>query len=272
MAATQFQTRTLTAILFVAVLVSSVLASTWSLFFLFLFFAVVGIHEFQVFNVGAKQKPSTVIVLASILLFALPSLIFLEILQVNSMIWSLLIVPAVLFLGLFQGKKKESKAAFDLFSLLYIILPFSLVVPITLLPGEHSPWLLLGYFFLLWANDTGAYLIGKSIGKRKLAPEISPGKTIEGFLGGVMVAGLVAYLNFKWIGILSLQQWLICALIASVIGTLGDLVESTMKRKAGVKDSGTLMPGHGGVLDRFDGLLLSLPVVFVYLFYIFMEN
>jgi len=118
---------------------------------------------------------------------------------------------------------------------------------------------------LLWTNDTGAYLSGRSFGKHKLAPKISPGKTIEGFIGGVILALVLAYFMPVITGELTETRWIVIAFIIAVFSNAGDLVESMLKRSCGVKDSGAILPGHGGILDRFDGILLAVPVILAYL-------
>ena len=138
----------------------------------------------------------------------------------------------------------------------------SIVLYGILMGGALAPEWVISYFLLIWTNDTGAYLVGSMLGKHKLAPSISPGKTWEGFIGGVLLTILVAYFISGWKTEMDVMGWAAMALIISVFGTLGDLVESQMKRNAGVKDSGNLMPGHGGVLDRFDGVFISLPLVY----------
>ena len=128
--------------------------------------------------------------------------------------------------------------------------------------------MLLLVFVILWANDTFAYLTGRLLGKHKLFERISPGKTIEGSIGGLVftLAGIMLFSHYvDW---LSLWQAIGMGLIAVVFGTLGDLCESMLKRQAGVKDSGNLIPGHGGVLDRFDSVLFAVPFVYVFLFLI----
>jgi len=130
--------------------------------------------------------------------------------------------------------------------------------------GYH-PKNILGYFFILWASDTGAYFVGKYLGKRKLFERISPKKTWEGFFGGLLTALVVAHFVSMGFTNLSRIQWLVIALLIVVTGTLGDLVESMFKRSINIKDSGSILPGHGGFLDRFDGLFISAPFVFVYL-------
>src|SRR5690606_11308543 len=118
---------------------------------------------------------------------------------------------------------------------------------------------------LVWANDTGAYMIGKNFGKQKLFPRISSKKTVEGFLGGLFVACIASYFIAKFAGTLNFTYWLILSIIVSVFGTLGDLIESKFKRQAGVKDSGVIMPGHGGLLDRLDSIIFVAPFFHLFL-------
>ena len=143
----------------------------------------------------------------------------------------------------------------------YIALPFALL-PHMLVNGPAE---LACTFILLWTNDTGAYLVGRSIGRTKLLPAVSPKKTIEGLLGGIaLTLGVAWLLGFFWTE-LPLQDRLVCGLLVAVSATLGDLLESAFKRARGVKDSGNVLPGHGGILDRFDGFLLAIPAVYLYL-------
>lgn len=128
-----------------------------------------------------------------------------------------------------------------------------------------TPMLLLGAFILVWANDTGAYLIGKNFGKQKLFPSISPKKTVEGFLGGLSAACITSYMIANFTGTLDFTYWLILSIIVSVFGTLGDLIESKFKRQANVKDSGVIMPGHGGLLDRLDSIIFVAPFFYLFL-------
>lgn len=152
----------------------------------------------------------------------------------------------------------------------YSAIPFTLLNYITIpleLPS-FSPLLILGFIFIIWANDTFAYFTGSLIGKHKLYEKVSPGKTWEGFIGGLVFAILTGYLYSLFYPEVESIHWLVIAAIISVFGTLGDLVESKLKRKAGVKDSGKLLPGHGGILDRFDALIFSIPFVFVYILFV----
>ena len=130
-----------------------------------------------------------------------------------------------------------------------------------------NPWIMVAYIFIIWANDVFAYLVGMSVGRHRLCERLSPKKSWEGFFGGIagaVVMGIVAARMLDG----NMWVWAGLALVAAVSGVLGDLVESMFKRAAGVKDSGRLIPGHGGVLDRFDAMLLSAPFVFVYMLFV----
>ena len=169
--------------------------------------------------------------------------------------------------------------SYTLAGVIYIALPFTmlnyLVVDIQELPAYNfNPWVLAGIIMTLWANDSWAYIWGSLFGKHKLFPSISPGKTWEGFIGGLISAWLWAYLMFWLIDTIDYFEnkniewidWIVISTILSVIGTLGDLVESKLKRSLNIKDSGNFLPGHGGILDRFDALIMSIPFVLVYLY------
>ena len=155
---------------------------------------------------------------------------------------------------------------------LYIAVPLALTIRLTLVVDPFSSMtqfdglLLLAIFIFIWVNDTGAYLVGSRWGKRRLAPNISPKKSVEGSIGGLLlvllsavVLRLLLFPELSWLSIL-----LIAAVVA-IFGTIGDLFESSLKRQAGVKDSGKLIPGHGGILDRIDSLLLAVPAVYLLL-------
>lgn len=146
----------------------------------------------------------------------------------------------------------------------YIILPFILITKIPFGKEGYNPKIIISIFILIWTNDTFAFIVGKSIGKRKLFERISPKKTIEGFIGGVVFAIIAGYLISKYYIEGATNIWMIIALIVGIFGTIGDLVESKFKRIAGVKDSGAIMPGHGGILDRLDSVIFVAPIVFLF--------
>lgn len=156
--------------------------------------------------------------------------------------------------------------ALTLMPIFYIAAPMALLagIPLQICGGEWSPIVMVLYFFVVWSNDSFAYLAGITCGKRLLCEKLSPKKTWEGFIGGV-VGSIAMAVAVAYVLDLSIVIWIGIAIIASISGVLGDLVESKFKRSVNIKDSGSLMPGHGGWLDRFDALLLSSPFVFVYL-------
>ncbi|MFK7781274.1 phosphatidate cytidylyltransferase [Psychroserpens sp.] len=147
----------------------------------------------------------------------------------------------------------------------YLSSGFVFLVAIANFDQAFTPLLLLGSFILIWVNDTFAFLVGKNFGKQKLFPSISPKKTVEGFLGGLFFSCIASYFIAEYTQTLSFTNWLILAIIISVFGTIGDLIESKFKRQANVKDSGIIMPGHGGLLDRLDSIIFTAPFIFLFL-------
>jgi len=162
----------------------------------------------------------------------------------------------------------------------YIISGFVFLTLIPIIRGDHNfmPEIIVAIFALVWSNDTFAYLIGKRFGKHKLLERVSPKKTVEGFLGGLigsLIAAIVIYMIFSYFKpvdaiLYPLWVWIILAIIVAVFGTIGDLIQSRFKRQAGVKDSGIIMPGHGGLYDRLDSIIYASP--FVYAFLLIVEN
>ena len=149
----------------------------------------------------------------------------------------------------------------------YIIIPFILTNYVALGKKGYNPKILISIIVLIWANDTFAYLVGKNFGKIKLFPSVSPKKTIEGFIGGVIFTSIASVVLSKfYIESTILYIWVVIGFIVSIFSTLGDLIQSKFKRIAGVKDSGKIMPGHGGVLDRLDSIIFVVP--FINLFYL----
>jgi phosphatidate cytidylyltransferase len=176
--------------------------------------------------------------------------------------------------------------AYTMLSQMYIALPFSLLNVLAFTANSSgmvvfNTLLPLSVFIFLWVNDTGAYCVGSLLGRHKLFPRISPGKSWEGSIGGAVFVLAVAY-GIGWLdnmeiadanntssifaGMLSIPEWLGLGLVVVIFGTWGDLVESLFKRTLGIKDSGSILPGHGGMLDRFDSSLLAIPAAVVYLY------
>ena len=164
------------------------------------------------------------------------------------------------FLMLFFFYRKNKKAIYLLTGLTYVSVALGLLVQLRF----QSLLLPVMLILFIWMNDTMAYLTGSFIGRTKFFPTISPKKTVEGTLGGVVFTMAFAYVWSSNTALFPVWQWIVIGLIASITGTIGDLVESKLKRMAGIKDSGNLMPGHGGALDRFDSLLFAAPFAFLF--------
>ena len=176
------------------------------------------------------------------------------------------LIPLCFIVELFQESETPLRnVATTLMGIFYVAFPMSLMLFIpVLITGEWKPEAFLFYLFIVWGNDVFAYLTGIAIGKHKMSPRISPKKSWEGFAGGIVGAIAMGAVGSFVVGG-SLGMWLGLAAVVAITSVFGDLVESMFKREAGIKDSGKIMPGHGGVLDRFDALLISSPFAFVYL-------
>ncbi|PWE01167.1 phosphatidate cytidylyltransferase [Marinilabilia rubra] len=185
--------------------------------------------------------------------------------------WLIIIVPLVggVFVSELYFKNKNSllNIATTLIVPLYVALPFAFLHHLAFWSGDYSYKLLLGFFLMIWGNDSGAYLVGSLIGRKKLFPSVSPAKSWEGAIGGLVFAFGIAAFNFYVIDALSLVDWIVIGAIVSVLGTYGDLIESMLKRSVNIKDSGSMLPGHGGILDRFDAVFFSAPAVSCYLLF-----
>lgn len=178
------------------------------------------------------------------------------------------IISIKLLLYLFNSQKTNFTIATRYLLLIgYIIIPFIITNYVAVGKNGYNPKILISILILIWANDTFAYLVGKNFGKNKLFPSVSPKKTIEGFIGGMLFTIISSVLLSKfYIESKILYIWIVIAIIVSIFSTLGDLIQSKFKRVAGVKDSGKIMPGHGGILDRLDSIIFVIP--FINLFYL----
>lgn len=264
-----FWQRAITGSIFVLVLVSAILAGGWYMHALFALIVFLALQEFyNLFDqVAANPQKITGTLLGALLYFFLVVSIYQE--QRFLIVGMGLALMSFVIIAIQELFRKKStpfeNVALTLSGLVYIVLPFFLLSLISVQTDspdlEHEYKLILSLFILVWANDTFAYLTGKWIGKHKLFERISPKKTWEGFAGGIlfaMIAGIILAYIFDG----SYFNMMVYGLIVGVIGTLGDLVQSMLKRSVHVKDSGSILPGHGGVLDRFDGVLFVVPVIF----------
>lgn len=264
------KTRAITGFFFLIIMVGSLLIGdkVFSVFYLLLSTAT--LYEFYKLIKKAGIRPHIIIgLIAAVLVFGLSALFFYIKFDLK---YLLLIIPIVFSVFITELYKKSKipfgNISYTFVGFIFITIPFIFFHALGfLLNGGDFNWTLpLGFLCMLWANDTGAYLFGVKFGKRKLFERHSPKKSWEGFFGGILTSLLVAYLFSQQFHELPLLGWLGMAIIISTFGTLGDLVESMLKRSFDTKDSGSLLPGHGGLLDRFDGLLLSAPIVYVYIY------
>jgi len=282
--------RTISGAVYIALLLTSILFSTESFITLFGVFLIITIYEFS--NIVNLNKIFSILfgisIYATIILVShynkqttvfindtFNSNISLEtnIKQLDLILLAVTIVVSIkciIFL-FYDSVQKVSTSSKYLYLLGYITLPFVFIVKISFGTNDYNPKIILGLFVLIWTNDTFAYLVGKSMGKHKLFERVSPKKTIEGFLGGVVFAAFAGFLISKLyiqpkpeFSSKSILIWTIIALIVSLFGTIGDLIESKFKRIAGVKDSGSIMPGHGGILDRLDSVIFVAPIIFLF--------
>ena len=176
-----------------------------------------------------------------------------------------IIFPSIALIFLIKLYKKEKKPftniAYTLLGIIYVGLPFALLNISVYAQGEYNYQIVIGILLLLWASDTGGYIAGVLFGRTKLFERVSPKKSWEGMLGGFILAMIIATILGKYFDVMNWYQWYLVAVIMVVAGTYGDLVESLFKRSIEIKDSGSSLPGHGGFLDRFDGLLISIPFI-----------
>jgi phosphatidate cytidylyltransferase len=264
--------RSIAGFFFSITVIGSALLGKEAVALLFLFFAVVGLHEFYtITKLENRHNPRVFAgLLIGILIYTGVYAHIQEILETKYLLLIGALSTFIMAKELFSlDQKAFVNLALTFFGVYYVILPFAGVSVLAMYPGEFTYELPVGFFLILWANDTGAYFTGRSLGRHKLYPEVSPNKTWEGLFGGVLMAMLAGFgLSLLFDDVLNLVHWLVMGIIISIFGNLGDLFESHFKRTFGVKDSGNLIPGHGGVLDRFDGLLMSMPVVLAYLYFV----
>lgn len=265
-----FFQRALTGAIFVGVMLACTFAGSLFFILLIMLITLIGLVEYANMITGygfGIQKHSFYAagILISALLFysALPASI-----SLNSVPLVLVILACLFFAELFtRSEKPFASIAVSITGIVYVVIPFGLFVLIAHKNKEYNPQMVLAYFLLQWCSDTLQYLFGVTMGRTKLFERISPKKSWEGFIGGLVSTIILAYFMETFFPFHTRTQWMVIAFLIVVFGTLGDLAESLLKRSVGVKDSGTLMPGHGGVLDRFDGLLGSAPFVYAYLYY-----
>ena len=268
-----FTKRAITGTLFVITLILAISWKAYSFTALFLVITVFSTWEFYKLiesaadDIQLKTQKYTGII-ASGGIFLISALILQKIL---SPIFILGFFPliCITYIGelFYKADKPFTNLAYTVFGIVYVAVPFTFlnILAFYFSNGEYNPHLIIGFFVLLWSSDTGTYLVGSQYGNHKLLEIIYPKKSWEGSIGGTFVSICAAIILSHYYAELSRTEWIITSILIVVFGTFGDLVESMLKRSINVKDSGNILPGHGGLLDRFDGLLISVPFVVFYL-------
>jgi phosphatidate cytidylyltransferase len=264
------KTRAITAFFFTIVMLGSLFLGQHVFTAFYLALSVAALLEFYALIKSSGIRPHrNVGLLAGAIIFLLTAGYFYDQYEVRFL---LLIVPLVFSVFIIELYKKSkipfANIAYTFVGFIFVTAPFCFFYALGFLndASMYSNHLPLAFLLMLWANDTGAYIFGVKFGKTRLFERHSPKKSWEGFFGGILVSLIVAYLLSLVFIETGFSIWAGMAMLISCFGTLGDLVESMLKRSLDVKDSGSLLPGHGGVLDRFDGLLLAAPVVYSYLY------
>jgi phosphatidate cytidylyltransferase len=264
-------TRTITGLVLVLVMLTAILVSEYSYAILFLVILIGALTEFSGLFQQSEVRPNIWLsYIVSLALFSISFFIAKGILEPRFL---LVILPLLLMIMAAEMYRKIEKPveniAATIFSIIYLALPLSLVsflvFPENMNGRGYTPKLLVALFAIIWIYDSGAYLFGVSIGKHRLLERISPKKSWEGAIGGTLTAVVASCFIPNFIPEIHITHWITISILIVVSSTFGDLTESMFKRYFGIKDSGNILPGHGGVLDRFDSLFFAAPVVVTYL-------
>lgn len=254
--------RGITGLIFVIVLITAIILGDWYFTALFGLIAVLSLNEFYALFKNVQEKPN----LSQGLFFGVLIYCFAAYYAYNNEIPKyflpllLLTFPLVAFIELYRKQKVPfQNMGLTIIGIIYIITPFALINLLRI--NQDSFWPVLSIFILTWTSDTFAYLVGRKIGKRKLFERISPKKSWEGFFGGMFFSVLFG-LTIAYFTDQNFIKYAIYGVSIATFGTLGDLVESMLKRSLNIKDSGTILPGHGGLLDRFDAVIFVIPIIY----------
>jgi phosphatidate cytidylyltransferase len=251
-------------------MLTAIIASQYSFALLFLLILFGSLTDFNNLFKQSEVKPNKwLIYLASILMFATAYLIATKTIEIKYFLGLLPLFLIIMAVELYRKKTHPvENIAVTIFGIIYLAVPLSLVNFLVfsgiLNQNLYTSKLLIAIFALIWIHDSGAYLFGVSMGKHRLFERISPKKSWEGAIGGTLTAILASWVISIYIPEIKLIHWISISILTVVASTFGDLTESMFKRYFGIKDSGNILPGHGGVLDRFDSLFFAAPVVVMY--------
>jgi len=265
----KFYIRTLTGTVYVSIVIGSIFAGRFIFFSLFAIILIFTLFEFfrMSWNKNIQPQLYTGTVL-SVLLYSILFLFGQNILSVRILSLPALILLIVPIVEIFRKKENAiQNITYTLTGIVLFAIPFSLfsliLIPFSNQPELYKPEILIGMMVIIWASDSGAYIFGSLIGKHKLAEKISPNKTWEGTIGGTIFSIAIALIYFSFFDYFNTIEIITISLATIVAGTFGDLFESLIKRNFEVKDSGNILPGHGGLYDRFDSLLFAAPVYYI---------
>lgn len=259
--------RAATGAVFVGVLAGCVWFGAYTFTGLFLLVSLLTLAEFYSLATKAGYRPNRWLgLVAAAVIYALNLAVFTGAMPSGLLTLQLPLILMLFIAELFAKKEKPfPNVLFSAGGIFYIVLAFACFVATGFITGAYSYELPLGFLVLLWLSDTGAYLTGSLFGRHRMLERISPKKTWEGFFGGLLICCSVAAQLAKIFPVMNSLEWMGLALVIVIFGTLGDFIESMFKRSIDVKDSGDLLPGHGGLLDRFDSLLLAAPFAYAFL-------
>jgi phosphatidate cytidylyltransferase len=260
--------RVIVAILGVVIIISAIYWHVWSYFVIFLIIVFLLIREFYKLVGLDGYLPLTFWgTISGMLIFTFTFLVQMQIIEPVIFYLVFPFCSIIFFIKLYKKSdvKPFTSIAYTFLGILYVAIPFALLHIIAFSTGSYKFEIVTGILLLTWASDTGGYFAGTFFGKTKLFHRISPKKSWEGFVGGAVLTLLIAFLLANMAPILPLWKWMTIGILTVTAGTYGDLVESLFKRSINIKDSGASLPGHGGFLDRFDALLLSLPFIAAFL-------
>ncbi|MDY7396931.1 phosphatidate cytidylyltransferase [Aureibaculum sp. 2210JD6-5] len=254
--------RALSGIIYVAVIIGSILYAKESFYVVFYFIMMLCLYEFK--NI-IKLSYKWTFVVATLIYVNFIDIPLLDFKYLHFLLIISLFIPVIYQLFKSKITLTSSKLGHYFLALAYIALPFAMLIQIPFIDGNYHPKIIISIFILIWVSDTFAYIVGSQIGKTKLYEKVSPNKTVEGALGGLVAALTGGYVISLYLTEIDLLHWIIIAFIVFGFGLLGDLIESKFKREAGLKDSSNFIPGHGGFLDRLDSIIFAAPFVYVYL-------
>ena len=260
--------RIITALFGAILIVTSIVLSEWAFFAVFFVICLFTQLEFyKLVGLDGMLPLKFWGTFCGLVIYSLIFLIEKHLLSNNFYFFIFPVSSSIFFVKLYKktDKKPFTNIAFTFLGIIYVAIPISLMNILAFTRGAYSWQIIIGVLLLHWASDTGAYFAGVRFGKTKLFERVSPKKSWEGSIGGAVLACAFAYGLSVYFTDLLWGEWFIIAAISVIAGTYGDLIESLFKRSIHIKDSGSSIPGHGGFLDRFDGLLLSLPFIVTFL-------